>query len=142
VLRGKSPICRWIATLLALPPEGSGQPLRVTFEPVAGREIWTRDFGTAAFESVQFEHHGALCERLGPTTFVFELVAAPTGLKLALRGMRLLGIPLPKRLHPFVDTLEYEQDGRYRFEVESRLPLVGLLVRYAGWLTRAEPPSA
>ena len=31
-------------------------------------------------------------------------------------------------------TFEGERDGRYHFEVESRLPLIGLLVRYGGWL--------
>jgi hypothetical protein len=33
-----------------------------------------------------------------------------------------------------VRTFECERDGRYRFEVEARLPLFGLLVRYSGWL--------
>jgi hypothetical protein len=50
--------------------------------------------------------------------------------------VRFLGVPLPRRLHPRVRTLESERDGRYRFEVEAHLPLLGLLVRYTGWLER------
>jgi hypothetical protein len=56
--------------------------------------------------------------------------------------VRVLSIPLPRRLHPCVRTFENQRDGRYRFEVEAHLPLVGLLVRYAGWLERAAGPSA
>jgi hypothetical protein len=40
-------------------------------------------------------------------------------------------------LHPAVRTLESERDSRYRFEVEATLPLMGLLVRYSGWLEKA-----
>ena len=46
----------------------------------------------------------------------------------------MLGIPLPRLLHPTVRTFERERDGRYEFEVEAHLPLFGLLVRYSGWL--------
>jgi hypothetical protein len=35
-----------------------------------------------------------------------------------------------------VRTFEREQGGRYHFEVEAKLPLFGLLVRYSGWLER------
>ena len=46
---------------------------------------------------------------------------------------------MPHMLHPAVRTFESERDGRYHFEVEAHLPLVGLLVRYSGWLERMVP---
>ena len=136
VERGRSLAARIVATLFGLPPAGRDQALRVTFEPVAGREIWTRSFGSAVFRSVQYERRGLLRERVGPSTFVFALATPPDGMALKLRGVRFLGVPLPRFLAPSVATFESERDGRYRFEVEASLPLLGHIVRYQGWLER------
>ena len=55
--------------------------------------------------------------------------------------MRLLGLPLPPFMLPPIRTRESERDGRYQFEVEAGLPLIGLLVRYEGWLERGSSAS-
>ena len=114
------------------------QTLRVTFEARGPEELWTRRFGSATFPSVQYERGGRLHERTGPVTFVFALGATAEGLALEFAGLRAFGVPVPRSLHPVIATFESEREGRYRFEVEARLPLFGLLVRYAGWLERAE----
>lgn len=132
--RGRSLPARVVATLFGLPPAGRDQALRVTFEAVDGREIWSRTFGTAVFRSVQYERGGLLNERVGPSTFAFALDTSADGMALKLQSVRLLGIPLPRLLAPSVFTFESERDGRYRFEVEAALPLLGRIVRYAGWL--------
>jgi hypothetical protein len=142
VERGRSLLARIAAALSSLPPDADDCPLRVTFEAVGGREIWTRQFADARFRSVQYEAGGLLRERAGPTTFVFTPVASAEGLALRLDGFRILALPMPRLLHPAVRTFESEREGRYRFEVEARLPLVGLLVRYAGWLEPAAPARA
>jgi hypothetical protein len=134
VERGKSLPSRIAAALTGLPPEGPDQPLRVTFEPVGTTEVWLRQFGSALFRSVQYERGGFLRERVGPTTFVFTALGSAEGLALRLDGFRVLALPLPRLLHPIVHTIECERNGRYHFEVEARLPVFGLLVRYAGWL--------
>ena len=137
VERGRSLAARIAAALTSLPPEGDDQPLRVTFHAIGEREIWGRQFGSALFRSVQYASGGLLYERVGPTTFVFTPLASEEGLALRLDGFRVLGLPLPRALHPVVRTFEREQGGRYHFEVEAHLPLFGLLIRYAGWLERA-----
>jgi hypothetical protein len=137
VERGHSLAARIAAALTSLPPEGDNQPLRVTFRARDEQEIWGRQFGAAIFRSVQYRSGGLLHERVGPTTFVFTPLASEDGLTLRLDGFRLLGVPLPRALHPVVRTFEHEQEGRYHFEVEAHLPLFGLLIRYAGWLERA-----
>jgi hypothetical protein len=142
VERGASLASRLLAMLFSLPPEGKDQPLCVTFEPHGGREIWTRAFGTRKFRSVQLEKDGLLRERVGPTCLVFALDASREGLALRLLDVLVLGIPMPRMLHPCVRTMESETDGRYRFEVSSHLPTGGLLVRYAGWLERADAPAS
>jgi len=141
VERGRSLAGRALATLFGLPPAGRDQPLSVTFTPEGDREIWTRAFGRAVFRSVQYECHGLLRERVGPATFIFALDTSADGMALKLKGVRFLGLPLPRLLAPIVHTFESERDGRYRFEVEARLPLLGLIVRYAGWLERVAPGS-
>jgi hypothetical protein len=137
VERGRSALARLAAALFSLPPEGPDQPLRVTFAASGAAEIWARQFGKALFRSVQYESRGLLRERVGPSTFVFMPLASAGGLALRLDGFRLFGVPLPRLLHPAVRTFECERDGRYCFEVEAKLPLLGLLVRYSGWLERA-----
>jgi hypothetical protein len=37
---------------------------------------------------------------------------------------------------------EREHDGRYEFLVEARLPLVGLVIRYEGWLLPVDDADA
>jgi hypothetical protein len=137
VAHGRSILSRTVATLFGLPPEGRDQALEVTFLPDGGTELWTRRFGDAVFRSLQYERGGLLRERVGPATFVFALEASADGLALKLRGVRLMGLPLPRFALPSVRTLESGRNGRYRFEVEASLPLLGLIVRYAGWLEPA-----
>jgi hypothetical protein len=64
-------------------------------------------------------------------------MAALTGdgrLRLVLRRWTFLGIPLPIGLAPQGHAIEFEQDGRFRFDVAIRAPLIGPIVRYRGWL--------
>lgn len=134
VTRGTALVSRLAAAIAGLPPAGADQVLSVTFEPVATTEVWCRRFGNAPFRSLQYAKGGYLCERVGPVTFVFTPVASSEGLALRLDGFRMLGVPLPRFLHPAVVTFERQREGRYEFSVEAQLPLFGLLVRYAGWL--------
>jgi hypothetical protein len=114
----------------------------VNFTPDNGQEAWTRRFGAQTFRSVQFASGGLLAEQIGTSCLVSALEASPDGLALRLEEVRVFGVALPRILHPRVHTFESEQDGRYHFEAGAHLPLVGLLVRYTGWLERAEAPSA
>jgi hypothetical protein len=136
VERGRSLLSRLVATLFALPPAGRDQALEVTFTPDGGTELWARRFGDAVFRSLQYERRGLLRERVGPSTFVFALATSADGLALKLEGVRFLGLPLPGFLAPTVATFESEREGRYHFQVEASLPLLGRIVRYEGWLER------
>ncbi len=56
------------------------------------------------------------------------------GLSWRLVRVRALGLPLPSGWFAGVRAREFERDGRYHFDVAAQLPVVGLLVRYRGWL--------
>ena len=41
---------------------------------------------------------------------------------------------MPSILGPAPIAFEHAADGRFNFDVEMSLPLIGLVVRYRGWL--------
>jgi hypothetical protein len=55
-------------------------------------------------------------------------------LRLVVRRWSVFGIPLPSALAPFGSAFGSAADGRFQFHVEIRLPLIGLVVGYRGWL--------
>jgi hypothetical protein len=48
--------------------------------------------------------------------------------------LSFLGMPLPAGLAPTGDSHESVEHGQFRFHVEIAPSLVGLIVRYSGWL--------
>jgi hypothetical protein len=127
---------RWLRQILGLPKPGLQQSLEVTIERHGTREIWTRRFAGKTMRSVleQVANMPLLSERLGPITLRFELLPEGMAIQWQLRSARLLGLPLPLSL--FGDVLSHSgaNDGRYTFHIDARLPLLGRLIAYRGWL--------
>ncbi|MCX7512671.1 DUF4166 domain-containing protein [Frateuria sp. STR12] len=123
---------RW----LGLPEPGAGQALEVTIERHAGHEIWTRRFASGCMRSrlAASPDRLRLHERLGPVTLRFELCRAGDAIDWRLCGGRLLGLPLPRAWLGSVLSRSGAQGGRYAFRIDTRLPLLGRLVAYRGWL--------
>ncbi len=143
VERGTSWPARLAAGVIGFPRHGRDIPLTVSFhaQPQGDghkREHWKRTFAGQAFASTQEEGRGRferlLCERFGPCNFAMALVCEADRLRLMLRHWTLLGIPMPLALAPRIDAYESVTDGRFRFHVAIAHPLVGLIVRYSGWL--------
>ena len=138
VERGRNPLARLCARLAGLPPAGEDVETVVDFECAPGRETWRRSFGGARMVSTLALHRGLLRERLGPVQFRFALHANDGAIWWTVAGARLFGVlPMPASMFEGVRCREYEQDGRYRFEVEAALPVTGRIIRYAGWLEPA-----
>jgi hypothetical protein len=136
VRRGTNPLSRLMAALFSLPPAGHALALTVSFTPdAAGHETWHRDFAGRRFLSIQSDHGGGvIAERIGRVTLLLRPTVSAGELTLTLDGARCLGLPLPRVLLPRVATREFEQAGRYHFDVTANLPLLGLLVHYRGTL--------
>lgn len=138
VERGTSLVARFVGWLFGLPQAAESVDVRVTFLRNARGETWTRRFGSDTLTTTQFEGRGRfdglLCERFGP--FVFGIALAPGGgkLRLGIRNWGVLGVPLPARLAPTGDTFESDVNGTFHFHVEVCAPMVGLVVRYTGYL--------
>jgi hypothetical protein len=150
VARGTSWPSRLAGVLFGFPKAGADVPLSVDFGLSPEGETWTRCFGGRSFSSRQFLGAGRwerlLCERFGPLTFAMALVPEDGRMHLVLRGWSAFGVPMPMWLCPRSASYE-EGEDRFRFHVEIGHPLVGLIVRYQGWLAPAprlggEPPNA
>ena len=146
ITRGRGVLARMVASIMRFPDAGESVPVSVTFERFEQYDKWTRDFGGQGFSSIitagsgRFEH--LLCERFGP--FVFGMALVPDGdrLKLVMRRWSFLGIPLPDRWVPGGASCEYEEEKRFRFDVEIRLPIAGFVIRYRGFLRPPNPSQA
>ena len=79
-------------------------------------------------------HAGALEERLGPARLTFALEVVDARLHWVTREVRVLGVVLPLRWFRGMRASCGEEQGRYAFDIDVRLPLVGRLVAYSGWL--------
>ncbi len=125
--------------LFGFPEAGTEVPVEVTFIKRREKEIWRRNFNGKRMQSVQYPGKRRwarhLIERFGPFSFTLALVASCQDLKLLIRGWSILGIPLPLFLAPRADACERASNGRFEFDVEIGLPLVGKIVHYKGWLT-------
>ncbi|MDF7774909.1 DUF4166 domain-containing protein [Sphingomonas sp. AOB5] len=136
VERGTGPLAGLFAAMMGMPPSGR-YPLHVAFAERDGSETWHRDFGGHRFRSVLSAKRGLAVERFGPLRFAFDLPSDGEGLRMAFRGWSLFGVPLPRFLGPRIAAREWQEDGRFRFEVDVAVPLVGRVIRYSGWLLPA-----
>lgn len=133
VVRGGNPLARLFAWASRLPPAGQGE-VEVEIDASGDEEKWTRHIGGHAMPSRLWERDGLLCERLGLARFGFRLAAEQGDIVWRVERVTVLGVPLPARWFVNVRARESELEGRYRFDVAAALPVIGLLVRYRGWL--------
>ena len=139
VIGGSHPLSSLVRWIMGFPPAGEAVPVRVTMECRDGAEHWQRQFGRHRFSSVlsryQGDPPGHLRERFGAMQFELSLPADASGLQMPLHRGWFLGIPLPKFLLPRSETREFvDGQGRFNFDVDVSLPLIGRVVRYQGWL--------
>jgi len=141
--RGTHPLARLCAAIAGLPPAARAVPATVDFRADAQGETWRRHFGGARMTSRLRACNGRLCERLGPMAFEFALAARHGEIHWQAVGARLSGVlPLPARWFAEVRCREREYAGRYEFLVEARLPWLGPLIHYEGWLAPDGQPAA
>jgi hypothetical protein len=137
VTGGRNVLARLLASALGFPPEGFHR-LHLSFDERDGRERWTRDFSGRAFSSELSERDGRLSERFGLLRFAFDLPGDLTGFRMIIRRWWIGPVPLPLFLAPRSEAREWEEGGRFHFNVPIALPLLGPLIHYRGWLERVD----
>ena len=135
VTGARTALAKLVARLMRFPRAGK-YPLHVAFSECDGVERWSRHFGEQVFSSRLREGDGHVVERFGPLRFTFDLASCPKGLEMHMRSWSVIGIPLPLALAPRGVAREWEEGGRFHFDVPIALPLIGTVVHYTGWLER------
>jgi hypothetical protein len=142
VERGESFLARAIAGLMRMPRSGKGLSVQVTMTRRGETEVWERRFGARSFRSAlslgRGCDEGLMLERFGALTFAMAEVVVDGELHLIQRRWRFLGIPMPRFLMPNGVAREHAAGGRFNFDVEIRLPFIGRIVTYQGWLAPLE----
>mgnify|MGYP000179803321 CR=1 FL=1 len=142
VRRGTNFLAKALCPIFGFPPTSPKTPVEVQFERKNGTEIWKRRFGNSAFRSYQKRGTGRnarmIVERFGPFSIALALELRDDKLYLISRRWTALGLPLPSVFLPTGDIYEAEVNGTFQFNVEIRVPLIGLLVAYTGTLAPAE----
>lgn len=135
-------IARLLRRLLGLPEPAPRQTLRVVITPEGMQETWARHFVSRRMQSVLSRREGSplLYERLGPTTLGFILHRDGDAIDWSLHKVWVFGIPFPRACFGNVLSRSGCADGRYAFTVDTRLPLIGRLVAYRGWLEIVPDP--
>jgi hypothetical protein len=143
VERGRSPLAALVCAVMGFPEAGEDVPVRVDFTASPEEEVWKRTFAGRVFHSRLRAGDGKfkwlLHENFGPIGAGIALVVDGERLRWITRRWSIFGIPLPLTLAPHGDSYEFEENGRFNFHVEIRQPLIGLIVRYRGWLTPEAP---
>ena len=140
VTRDASPLAQLAARLFRFPKEGRDIPVTVTFTRTEAGETLTRNFGGESFttEFHDWPKPGFLVERFGPLWFLIECICTTQGIDMHIRRFWLWNLlPLPMCLGPRIDATERVEHAKYRFDVDIRLPLIGRVIHYRGWLSIA-----
>lgn len=146
VIEGAANLVGWLAArLLGFPVAGRDVPVSVVITPRQGSEHWQRTFGTVALASTLSD--GArpreMLEALWPARVRLAIEPHQEGLDMRVLDGTMARIPLPRWMLPWTRALErVDAAGRFTFDVEIGMPIVGRLVHYRGWLVRAGPQPA
>jgi hypothetical protein len=145
VRRGNNRLVRFLAMLGGLPHANEAVEMRLIVTRLEHGEEWRRSFAGKPMISTQWNHpNGLLVERMGPLQLRFQLNVVDGALGYQTRGVALclgpLRIPLPSWLAPNVTAWEKPtgDPNRVQVAVESRLPILGMLISYEGTVTRTE----
>jgi len=139
----ESRLGRLLCRLGRLPTRSQTVPCDVLVEAAEAGERWNRALGSWSFSSTQLESNGSLVERIGAFDLHFRLSAENGGIRFRQVGawLRLLGVrvPIPALLAPKVVGLESPgaQTGSASIDIAVSAPLVGMLLRYRGDVSRA-----
>jgi hypothetical protein len=128
---------RLVRALAGLPSPVEAVALALEIRAHANGERWLRRFGQRPMRSrlvASGRFANALDERLGPVRLCFGFDVVDARLHWIAREVHVLGIALPLRWFRGMRASCGEEQGRYAFDIDVCLPLVGRLVAYSGWL--------
>jgi hypothetical protein len=135
-----------IAQRLGVPPSAGRHWMQVDIRQDARALHWDRCFDHGSWMRSRFEPSGTWpqgCWReiSRPVELRLTVDVVDAGWHWRTLGIRVSGVPLPRRLLPRMRAYKCATDGRYRFHVGFALPLIGDLLAYSGTLDAIPDPS-
>ncbi len=132
---GKGFLVRLLNRCFAMPREGKNVLTRLQIIRTENKEIWTREFNDQIFRTEQFIKNDLLIEQMGKIVLAFSLHEKKSGLEFRHEFSGIFSMKLPKIMSVATTAfIEAENDG-WRIHVETRAPIVGLLIQYYGTFT-------
>lgn len=128
-------ICALVAAVMKLPITSRQCTMTVSGEHFPDRMSWRRSFAGRKLESNFVKEGDYLVEFMGPIRLRLKPEFSDGCLSYRLVDARLGPVKLPQWLMPRLTAWERERNGRYEFDVDIRLPLLGRLVRYGGLMS-------
>ncbi len=125
---------RVLAWCLGSPRRAATGAIRFELDAAPAAETWTRHFPGRTMRSRLAAVDGRLEERMGAARLEFLLDVHDGGLALRLVRLRFLGLPCPAWLRPRLVATERGEGDRLHFHIEARVPGIGRVVGYRGWL--------
>lgn len=129
-----------LAWCLGTPRAAQDGPIVFELQAQPTLERWTRRFPQHTMASSMRLADGALTEHLGPAVLFFELQEDDGRLAMRLMRMTFLGLPCPRWLLPAIVACEQGDGDRLHFDVQARLPGLGLVTGYSGYLDLGREP--
>nr|WP_254429669.1 DUF4166 domain-containing protein [Ruegeria atlantica] len=131
----------WLAKIAlrfaGMPLAGGDTPVRLRVEQEGSAWTWTRDFDSHVTRSQLSLDRGTGCvlEKFGQVSIWLRPVFANERLEIRILRLSFMRFPCPRIFLPHSKTVEWQdEEGRFRFDVSARMPFVGDLIRYEGWL--------
>lgn len=139
-----SPLYRILRKTFGFPDPATDIIVTVTMSRNKSGELWQRRFGAHQFSShLSCPAPDILVERFGPLHFYFDIRANERQLDMEFSRWMFFIAPLPRFLAPRIRAFEHvDEQGRFCFDVELKLPVFGRLIHYRGWLVPMEGPAA
>lgn len=145
ICHGNKCLARILVRLGGLPAAGEAVAIRLSVTPNGAGERWHRNFAGKSLVSWQRPRpDGLLAEDMGPLEMRFRLEVRDGALLYHTAGIALrLGpwrVPLPRWCMAKMSGCEWPlgDPRQTAIAVEVCLPLLGLLISYAGTVTRIE----
>ena len=135
-----NPLGKLIGRIVGLDLETGDWPLDVHVRQDKDGEVWERRFGERSFKSRfsvgQGKNERLLVEQFGPAKIALACIIENEKLHLIPRRVSVFGIPVPGFLLPKEDSYEYEENGRFHFNINVKVPIAGRIAHYRGWLEK------
>ncbi len=130
----ESSLGRVLARCLGGPRRAATGGIRFELDASPDGETWTRHFPGRTMRSRLACIDGRIEERMGAARLQFLLDVDDGSLTLRLVRLRFLGVPCPAWLRPRLLAIERGEGDRLHFHIEARVPGIGRVVGYRGWL--------